>query len=270
MSKTSRGLERKPRVLVTRASGQASALAEELVRLGAEPVIVPIIELVPPDSFGELDAAMAQIDRFDWVLFTSANAVHALSARAKEQGLTLNFAGLKVAVIGAATARAVESIGKRVHLTPQTAVAESLAEALIPFVRRPDGASNRFLLVRAQDGREHLPEVLREAGGEVTIASAYKTQMPAKGVDALQNCFAHAAGPPEALTLTSSSAAKNFFALLSAAKLELGSTTAVASIGPITSATLRELGHSPNVEAPEASVQALANVTIEYLKSRQG
>ena len=266
MSEASRGLDRKPRVLVTRAAGQASALAEELRRLGAEPVIVPILDIVSPDSFEELDAALAQLASFDWLLFTSANAVQALWARADRKNITLNFAGIKIAAIGAATARAVESIGQPVDMMPQAAVAESMAKALIPFARRPNGSPNRFLLVRAQNGREHLPEVLREAGADVTIAPAYKTQVPAEGAVALREYFEHSAGPPDVLTVTSSSAAKNFFALLASAKLEFGNATAIVSIGPITSSTLCELGHPPDAESPEASIQALAGTTMEYLR----
>ena len=243
MSDASRGSDRKPRVLVTRAAGQASALVEELLRLGAEPVSVPLIEIVPPDSFGELDEALAAMANFDWLLFTSANAVHSLAARAKEQGIALNFASLKIAVIGVATAHAVEALNQRVDLVPDTAVAESLAAALVPFARRTDGSPTRFLLVRAQDGREHLPTVLLEAGGKVTIAPVYQSRVPAQSVAALRACFQHEAGPPDGLTLTSSSAARNFFTLLDAAEVHFHETTAIASIGPITSATLRELGH---------------------------
>lgn len=262
------GLSRSPRVLVTRATGQASALAEELARLGAEPVNVPTIEVVPPDSFAALDAALASVAAFDWILFTSANAVSAVAARLNGRNLALSFAGKKIAAVGPATARALESIGLRVDLIPPTAVAESLASALVPFVHQTDGNRLRFLLLRAQEGREHLPETLREAGAEVMVAAAYKTRVPAEAVSILRDCFLHGSAQPDALTLTSSSAARNFFALLQAAKLNLRAATAVVSIGPITSETLRELGHPPDVESPEANVKALAETTMNFLRRR--
>ncbi len=268
MSTESRSSAQKPRVLVTRAAGQASALADELRRLGAEPINVPVLQIVPPDSFEELDDALAELTRFHWLLFTSANAVEALAARAKHAGFKLNVAGIKIAAIGSATARALGAIDRKPDLVPAIAVAESMAEALLPFARQPDGTPTRFLFVRAQEGREHLPETLRGAGAEVTVATAYKTQVPREGIAELRKCFDPGATPPDGLTLTSSSASRNFFALVAAAELKLPEQTVIASIGPITSATLRELGYPPHIEAEQASVQALAKVMMEYLQAR--
>ena len=261
--------EWKPRILVTRAAHQSSVLAEELRSLGAEPVVIPIIEIVEPDSFEALDYALSCIAEYDWLLFTSANAVNAFAERAASLGASFAAGDVKVAAIGSATQHALQERGIPANVIPATAVAEALAEALIPFARKGNGEAARFLLVRAQEGRDYLPEALKAAGAEVTVAPAYRTRMPRHGLEALRDCFGSAEGAPEGVMLTSSSAARNLFAMLSAAGVQLGANTAVASIGPITSHTLRELGRPPDVEASEATVRALAEAMIDFVQEKR-
>ena len=312
----------RPRILITRSPHQASALAEHLRALGAEPILIPTIEIVDPTSFAPLDAALAQLDRFHWLLFTSANTVEAFHRRAGSgiaqnllstgenqvpQGFSLGSLGLEkkgalapevcfpggpsIAAIGPATARALEAIGLTPNLIPPQAVAESLADALISHVRQADGSPTRFLLIRAEEAREHLPETLRAAGAEVTIAPAYRTVIPTGSIDAIRELFSRPETTPDAITFTSSSTARNLFALLEAAGVTLPAhpeivtltlslpkeknllhkgvsaprTPIIASIGPITSATLRDLGHPPQVEATEANVASLAENLVKYL-----
>ena len=262
------GPSRKPRVLVTRAADQASVLAEELRRLGAEPVVIPVIEIVPPDSYGSLDTALDAMEHFDWLIFTSANAVTALADRMLARHLQPSIEHLNIAAIGATTARAAQNRGWKVDITPTIAVAEALTETLLPHARKSDGSVTRFLLVRAQEARDVLPDALRDAGAQITIAHAYKTQTSGDGAEALRAEFANAQHPPNAVTLTSSSAARNFFALLRDAGLTAPTNFVIASIGPITSETLRTLGHAPHVEAKDATVRSLAEATVKFLKER--
>ena len=247
----------RPRVLITRAAHQASALADELWTLGAEPVFLPTIELVEPTSFAPLDEAIAGLSGFDWLIFTSANAVEVFVARGGEA-----WEGLKVAAIGAATAGALEVAGFRVGLMPGVATAEGLVEAL-------QGASNvrdeRFLLVRAEVGREVLPEALREGGAEVTVVAAYRTVVPEDSVVGVRNLFGNRTDWPDAITFASSSTATNLIVLLEVAGLRLPEGVLRVSIGPITSQTLRDAGYPPHAEAREASVHALAESVIEAL-----
>ena len=266
---------RRPRVLVTRSPQQASALADRLRELGAAPVLIPTIETVEPTSFAALDAALADLSAFDWLVFTSANAVESFGARqasgksgaASDDQSPTPGAFPRTAVIGAATARALTEIGLAPDLVPAQAVSESLTQALLPFARQPDGAPTRFLLVRAEEAREYLPGTLRAAGAEVTIAPAYRTGVPAGATERLREAL-HADQRVEAVTFTSSSTARNLFALLAAAGCELPPDVVRASIGPITSATLRELGFPAHVEAPEATVESLALALIEHLAVR--
>jgi len=148
---------------------------------------------------------------------------------------------------------------------PAQAVAESLAEALLPHVHQPDGSATRFLLVRAEAARDHLPEALRAAGAEVTIAPAYRTVIPGESAERIKEMFASPEFWPAAITFTSSSTALNLFALLAAAGINLPPEILRASIGPITSQTLRDLGYPPQLEAAEPTVPALVEILVKTL-----
>ena len=276
-------MKHKPRILVTRSPQQASELADHLRALGAEPVLIPAIETVDPTDFAPLDAALqslavkpAQSDlpgAFQWLLFTSANAVEAFHRRVLHLGLEVEQllkphsahpAKTRIAAIGPATARSIEAIGLAPDLVPPQAIAESLTTALLPEALQSDGTPTRFLLLRAEQAREHLPETLRAAGGEVTIAPAYRTVIPAGSVEAIRELFSGPT-PPDAITFTSSSTARNLFTLLESAGLTLPPNIIRASIGPITSDTLRDLGFPPHVEATDATVSTLSQDLVKYL-----
>ena len=243
------------RILITRAKGQASALATELEALGATPILIPTIEIAPPSFYCAMDAALASIRSFDWLIFTSANAVQSFVDRARV--LKLDPRAKRIAAIGSATAKAVTEAGMRVDLVPPQAVAESLAEALTPFA-----ADASMLLVRAAAARDVLPDALTAAGATVTIAEAYRNVIPNDSIDQLQTLFS--SNPPDAITFTSASTAQNLKALLDAASLELPSAVVLASIGPITSQAMRELCIEPTVEAASATIAALVECLRDY------
>ena len=255
----------RPRILITRSAHQASALADQLRALWMEPILVPAIELAEPSSFAEMDEAIALLEGFDWVLFTSANAVEVFVKRAGDR---LGAVPL-VAAIGPATARAVEAAGLRVDLVPAHAVAESLVEALLPYVRQTDGSPARFLLVRAEVAREYLPEKLREVGAEVMVAAAYRTVIPEGSIAAVRELFGSRKMWPDAITFTSSSTATNLLALLEAAGLELPDEILRVSIGPVTSQTLRELKFPPHAEAEVATIPGLVAAVVQMLDLRK-
>jgi uroporphyrinogen-III synthase len=266
-----------PRILVTRAPHQASALADGLRVAGMEPILIPTIELAPPSQLEALPRAIAAIENFDWLLFTSANAVEAFAKIVRSA--PMNFSsegyqtptslslprGLRIAAIGPATSRALTAVGLAAHLLPEHAVAESFEEALLPHARHLDGTPARFLLVRAETARDHLPESLRAAGAEVTIAPAYRTVVPAGSVEQLRALFARAENYPAAITFTSSSTATNLLDLLSSAGLALPPQIIRASIGPITTQTLVDAGLPPHTEAVEATVASLVEALIRAL-----
>jgi len=273
----------KHRILITRSPRQASDLADRLRALGAEPILIPTIALESPTTFEPLDDALGRLDSFHWLIFTSANAVEAFGRRAFPQGLkptekseALNVRAeartlqsrLKIAAIGPATGRAVtEILGRAPDLIPPQAVAESLAEALLPHAK----PGVRFLLVRAQlsrdqSARDPIPYTLRAAGADLTIVPAYRTVIPAGSAEQIEFLFADPNCWPDAITFTSSSTATNLFALLESAGLTLPPEILRASIGPITSQTLRDLGYPPQLESAEATVQALVEILVKPLK----
>jgi uroporphyrinogen-III synthase len=245
------------RILITRTRHQASDLAAQLEALGAKPILIPTIEIIPPESYDPLDAALAQLDSFDWLIFTSANAVELFNERRNS-----NLTPRKIAVIGPATARAVQGIGLSVDLIPPSYVAESLAESLTP-----EAHGKRILVIRAAEARDILPQTLTHAGATVIIAEAYRNRIPPESIPALQQLFDSTATWPDAITFTSASTARNLVALLEAANLTLPPTIALTSIGPITSHALRDLGLTPTLEAPEPTISALVQALADFFES---
>lgn len=248
------------RILVTRARHQAGQLSAELARLGATPIEIPAIEILPPDSFHGLDAALTSLGRYHWLIVSSANAVRALRDRATALGVTAaDFSHLKIAAVGSTTARTLHEAGLTASITPREYVAESLLEAL-----PADMAGARVLIVRAAIARDVVPEALSSRGAHVDIAEAYRTVLPPDSVSRLAEAFA--GQPPHAATFASSSAVTNFFALLRAAGHEQPPNgTLAVSIGPITSQTLRDCGWAPAAEADPHDIPSLAAATARLL-----
>jgi uroporphyrinogen-III synthase len=244
-------------ILITRTRHQASDLAAQLEALGATAILIPTIEIAPPTSFAALDAALTCLRTYDWLLFTSANAVEAFHRRA--QFLHLTQLPKHIAVVGPATLNAANAIGLNVDLIPPQYIGESLAKALLP-----DAAGKSFLLIRAAEAPDTLPETLTAAGATVTIAEAYRNQLPLNSIPALRYLFSTPANYPDAITFTSASTAQNLIALLEVANLTLPPNITLASIGPITSQALRDLGHQPTIEAPESTIPALVQSLLKH------
>ena len=245
------------RVLVTRAAHQAGKLSEGLRAVGAEPVEVPILEIRPPASFDALDRALRQLERYDWLILTSANAVRAIVERAAELELRLEPpASLKIAAIGDATAAAARKVGLAVTLVPESYVAESLSNGLTSLV-----SGRRLLLARAAIARDVIPAVLRQVGAEVDVADAYRNVMPEGAPEQLRRALAAGIN---AVTFTSSSSATHLAEAARAAgiKFPFAGVSAV-SIGPITSQTLRELGWEPAAEASVSDIPGLIDALVQ-------
>jgi len=249
------------RILVTRAPHQASELADRLRELGAIPILIPTIEIAPPASYSTLDAALAHLQTFDLIAFTSANAVHAFQQRAEVLGINLTPVAHRIAAVGPSTARALESIGRRADIIPPTHTAESLAATLAPTAR-----GQHILLVLAENAPTTLRSALISAGARVTVAPAYTNRIPAESLAAIAHLFSDPNRYPDAITFTSASTARNLVVLLEAAALTLPATILRASIGPVTSRTLNELNLPPHLEAAEASIPALASALAAHFE----
>lgn len=252
------------RVLVTRAPHQGSALAERLLAFGLDPVLIPAIQILPPSSLEALDSELDKPGQFQWIVLTSANAVPVFVDRLGGRVLP---GTTRIAAIGPATARALQAANLPVDLVPPEAVAESLASALLPFAVQPSSNPTRFLLIRAEEGRDHLPDRLRQAGAEVRVVPAYRTVVAQDSVDLVASLFQGQSDPLDAITFTSSSSVRNLLALCEAAQVQLPGAALRVSIGPITSATLRQAGYPPHAEAPVATVESLAETVANVLRA---
>jgi len=243
------------RVLVTRTKGQAEELSQLLLDAGADVYEVPAIEIVPAIDRPEVDAALDKLGEADWVVLTSANGVRLLmEALLRRGGDIRDLAGKKLAAIGPATAAKIEEMGIRVDLVPPEYKAEGLAASL-----GEEGVKGKkFLLARARAARETLPDMLREMGGEVTIAPIYDTRIPEGSGRKIKELVR--GGKIDIAVFTSSSTVGNFVKMAGGEDL---SGIKIASIGPVTSKTARELGLDVHVEADEYTVPALARKIIE-------
>ncbi len=254
------------RVLVSRAKKQAGALSSALRDLGCEVIEIPFIEIRPPRSYRPLDAALRELESYDWLILTSVNGVDALFERMTKKGLephALNH--LKIAAIGPATRKAIEQRGLPVNVTPKEYVAESVVSALRRRVK-----NKRVLLVRARVARDVIPRELRHAGAWVDVIEAYETVVPQSSATRLRALLSNQRRRPHAITFTSSSTVRNFVQLLGLrnARAALHKSAAhngvhSASIGPVTSATLREFGLPVDIEAKEYTIPGLVAAIMD-------
>jgi uroporphyrinogen III methyltransferase/synthase len=242
-------------VVVTRTRQQASDLSDQLAALGANVIEAPTIELAPPADWRPIDDVLGRVGEFDWVVFTSANGVEFARRRLLETGRDVRaFGRARVAAIGDATAAALrEKLAITADLCPDRFVAEALADA---FAGRGEIAGKRFLLLRADIARPLLRERLQQGGAaEVLDLSVYETkraaELPPELVAALD------ANEVQWVTFTSSSTARNFVELLGPAYREKLQNVKIASIGPITTQTLKELELEPTVQADQFNIPGL-------------
>jgi uroporphyrinogen III methyltransferase/synthase len=248
-------------VAVTRTRQQASGLSQKLADLGANVIEAPTIKLAPSSEPAPVDEALRSLCRYDWVVFTSANGVSFARSRLFELGLDARaFGAARIAAIGDATAEAVRrELCLAVKLYPASFVAEALADAL---EQGGQVRGKRFLLLRADIARPVLRERLERGGAaEVRDVAVYETkpapQLPPALLEAL------AAGELTWVTFTSSSTVRNFAGLLGpdyAARLK---GVKLASIGPITTGAIRELGLEPAVQAETFNVDGLVEAIRE-------
>jgi uroporphyrinogen III methyltransferase / synthase len=259
--------ERRPlfgrRIVVTRARGQAGGLVSGLREVGADVLECPAIEIAPPPSFADLDAAIDRLESYDWVLFTSVNGVDRFVARLDERGADLRaLHRARLAAIGPETGRALA----RLHLTGTVVPEDYRAEGLIQAIAGLSLAGARILLPRAAGAREILPRELERMGAIVDEVVTYRSRQPESSVAVLRSALDGTAF--DAVTFTSSSTVQGFLALLAAADPERGRRAldgaCVACIGPITAATAREAGLRVDVVPKTYTVPALAAALVAY------
>jgi uroporphyrinogen-III synthase len=245
------------RIVITRAARQSGGLRERLEREGAEVLLVPTIEIAPPESYAPLEDALRQAAGFDWLVVTSANAVRVIGDRLAVLGLAPQvLKRLRCAAIGRATADALRELGLAVEIIPERAVGEALADALAEHVQE-----QKVLLVRAAVARDVVPDGLASVGAAVTVVDAYRTVIPANAVERARAVFG-SEPLPDAVVFTSGSTVTHLLEVLHGAGLPFPSCVACVSIGPVTSAALRDAGLTVAAEAETASLDALVDACV--------
>ena len=217
------------KIIITRDAAQTGSLKDQLTKLGAEVFCVPTIRIIDPDDWTPFDRAATQIDQFDWLIFTSPNAVKFCEKRLEKLGIDLKeFPQLKIAVVGMQTSRVVESFGSTVRLLPNKFQAEDLSEKLIA-----EGVKGKNIwLPRALAARNVMIETLVKAGAHVMMTPVYQNQVPLDNKDLIVDT--------------------------------LNQHSKLASIGSITTKTLRNLSLVPSFSANPQNIEGLCQGIIAW------
>ncbi|HEX6546808.1 MAG TPA: uroporphyrinogen-III synthase [Bryobacteraceae bacterium] len=234
------------RIVVTRAAHQAEELAQPLRALGADVVLLPVIGISPPADRRPLQEAVRHLDRYGWIVFSSANAVAAV---VNELGAGAPAPRASIAVVGSATRQAIEKLGWRVDIVPPKFVAEELASA-IPEERL---RGERVLIPAAAVTRDVLARELGKKGAIVEVVEAYRNIMPEEARDHAKQVF-EVSPKPNWVTFTSSSAVDNLIAMVGASAL---TGVKIASIGPVTSDSVRAHGLKVDAQPQEHTIASL-------------
>lgn len=251
------------RILVTRARKQANALSQLLRTQDASVRQLPLIEIRPPRSWKPLDAALRAISHYDWLILTSVNGAESMFARMQHLKLHKNgnLQKLKIAAIGPATKAAIEQRGLKVHVTPKEYIAEAVVAALRKRVQ-----NQRVLLVRAAVARDVIPRELRCAGAIVKVVEAYRTGVPKSSRSRLRLLLRNPGTRPHIITFTSSSIVRNFHSSINGIGENQLAGIALASVGPVTSATLKECGFRVDAQARDYTMPGLAQAIVRWSK----
>jgi len=240
-------------VLITRPRHQVEPMRSRLEELGAAVIVEPAIEISPPDDWSTVDRRIDRLGDFDWVVFSSANGVSGLLERIFQRGRDLRiFGGVKVAAVGPATAKCLSTYHLRNDLLPEQYRSEALAEALLD--RDHPG---RYLLIRASRGREVLAETLTDAGGQVEQIVVYNSTDAGPASDEVLTAMQN--GEFTWTTVTSPAIARSLARMFGEALHQ----TRLATISPLTSGVLKQLGFEPSAEAATYTSEGLIESLLE-------
>jgi uroporphyrinogen III methyltransferase/synthase len=247
------------RIVVTRATPQAGTLRVALSSLGAEVLELPALRVVPLDP-APLREALDRVTEYDWIIFTSQNAVALLWESLRVAGRDARWlAGRRIACVGRSTADTLLARGVAADVVPDRFVAEGVLEA---FDERDDVRGTRVLYVAAENARDVLPDGLTERGCRVDVVPVYRTSGDGAGAGALREALA--AGRVDAVTFASASAVRGFIEAVGA---DLARRAPAVSIGPVTSDAVKAAGIPLGAEATEASIDALAAAAVQLVGS---
>jgi uroporphyrinogen III methyltransferase / synthase len=248
------------RVVITRAARQSVGLVENLGKLGAVPILLPLVAFSAPEDFGPMDAALDRLEQFDWIIFTSENAVRALVKRAAVRGNLRNVAGRRsrAAAVGPTTATAAERAGFFVDYQAQTHSGAALANELGEKLR-----GQTVFLPRSDRANPDLPLLLRNYGAEVTEVVAYRTVTPVNLDD--DKIASILNGDVEAILFFSPTAVEHFAGVVGKEKLrDLQNRVAIAAVGPITANVLHQSGVHNLLVAEDTTADAVIAILMKH------
>jgi uroporphyrinogen III methyltransferase / synthase len=257
------------RILVTRPRDQAAELVERLETMGAQAIEAPMIRIAPPEDYDALDEACARAHSFDWIIFSSPNAVDAFLGRLLAAAHDVRVLhGVKLGVVGPAAAERLAHAGLKADLTPSEYRAEGLLEAI---AEQGPVHGLKVLLPRADIGREVLADDLRRQGAEVTEVVAYRTVVVEPERDGEPDIYRMLLEKRiDVVTFTSASAVRNFVRILGAEQAaDLLRTTIVASIGPVTAEAASQCSIATTVMPAVYTVPALVDAIVSYFEQHQ-
>src|SRR5690349_7859353 len=252
-------------IVVTRAAAQAADFVNELESYGAHVIVCPTIEIAEPESYERLDEAIDHLYGYDWLIFTSANAIQFFLRRLEQRGLKAeDLDEIKVCAIGQTSADKLRDAHVHVDLIPPHAKAEGVYQALSEFVGGAEHLHGlNILLPRAAVGRDYLPKALEDAGARVDVVTAYRTVVPAdleRG-----RLSAMLAGSADCIAFTSSSTVKNLGLLFDIHDLsKILSGVTIACIGDVTAATAAEYGLRADILPSVSTVKDLAKAVADH------
>jgi uroporphyrinogen III methyltransferase/synthase len=256
------------RVLVTRPKEQARDLVQRLEAMGAEAIEAPMIRIVPPDDYAPLDGAIARVAEFDWLIFTSANAVDAFVDRLLDGPRDLRaLKGVKLCVVGPVTGERLARYGLKVDLTPDEYRAEALARAI---AERTDVRGQKILLPHADIARELLADELRRLGADVTEVVAYRTTVADAECEDEPDVYRMLLERRiDVVTFTSASAVRNFVRIVGAEPAaDLLASTAVAVIGPVTAEAAAQYNIATTIVPQSYTIPALVDAIVRHFSER--
>ncbi|MHB8145702.1 MAG: uroporphyrinogen-III C-methyltransferase [Vulcanimicrobiaceae bacterium] len=249
------------RVLVTRPAHQSERFAQTLYSRGIEPILAPAIEIGPPDDTHAAHRLIDDIGTYRWIVFTSQNGVDAFFERVRSLGADARLLGnVRIAAIGSKTAERLVRYGLHADLVPSAFISEEIARGLIEATNEGE----RIAVYRAQEARDVLPQMLRDAGRDVTVVAAYKTSF------VHDQDYAEKVERADILTFTSASTVLAFAALLGgdAAAVRAAHGKTIACIGPITADAVRQVGLQPDIVADVFTTDGLLDALEDHVASR--
>ena len=252
------------RIVVTRPREDAPELVDLLATLGAEAIETPVIRIVPPEDYAPLDEALTSLDHFDWIVFTSGNAVdHFMARLLAGPGDTRALKDVRLCTVGPATRDRLQRYALKVDLMPSEGHPEGLVKALGSLGPLEDA---RVLLPRANVGRERLVEELRKGGARVTEVTAYRLLLADAEREGEPDIYRMLLDRKiDAVTFTSASSVKNFVTLLGADQAaDLLRQTAVACVGPVTAEAAAQMGIGTTIMPSEYTIPALVEAIVEH------